>query len=500
MRSSALLSGRLLTSNVIWSVLGAGLPLLVALWAIPMLLHMIGIQRFGLLSIIWMGVSYFSLLDMGIGRALTKQIAERLGKNGLDELPALIATGLRLAFALGTIGSVLLAAISSWLAERVLNIPSNLVHEAIWSFGILAATLPFVVSTGAQLGVLQAYQRFAAINVVRIPLGIMNFLAPVLISTLTSSLATITMALAVSRVLAWLIYLRLCLPYTRQDMPASFLDRRHVRALLGFGSWVTVSNITGPMLVYFDRFLIGALLSMSAVAFYATPYDAITRLWIIVEAVTGVMFPALTMAFANDAGRVEKILSVAGRSLLIIMMPIMAMVILFAPEILSWWVGPAFSAHSTLVLRWLAVGVFVNCMARLPYTMLQSAGRPDLTAKLHMMELLPYGFMLWGLIRSYDINGAAAAWTVRIFVDALAIFALSVYITKPYAGASQLRIGLYTVLAAALLGVLGTLQSLQAKVVIAVLLLVLCAGLAVREIVIGKKVHVKSSLDMGDCE
>jgi O-antigen/teichoic acid export membrane protein len=75
-----------------------------------------------------------------------------------------------------------------------------------------------------------------------------------------------------------------------------------------------------------------------------------------------------------------------------------------------------------MVLRWLAVGVFINCFARLPFAALQAAGRPDLTAKLHLGELPVYLLALWSLTTAYGIVGTAAAWTLRIVADTLLLY------------------------------------------------------------------------------
>ena len=77
---------------------------------------------------------------------------------------------------------------------------------------------------------------------------------------------------------------------------------------------------------------------------------------------------------------------------------------------------------SSAVLQWLAVGVFVNAVARLPFSVLQASGRPDVTAKLHLIELPAYLFALWALVRAFGIEGAAAAWTLRAGVDAVVLF------------------------------------------------------------------------------
>ena len=72
----------------------------------------------------------------------------------------------------------------------------------------------------------------------------------------------------------------------------------------------------------------------------------------------------------------------------------------------------------------MAIGVFINSLGQVPFAMLQGAGRPDLTARLHLIEMPCYLLMLWLLIRSFGIDGAAAAWTVRVTVDALILFGL----------------------------------------------------------------------------
>ena len=55
--------------------------------------------------------------------------------------------------------------------------------------------------------------------------------------------------------------------------------------------------------------------------------------------------------------------------------------------------------------------------AHVPYALLHSAGRTDITAKLHMFEFFPYFFFLWWALGAYGITGAAIAWTLRVILD-----------------------------------------------------------------------------------
>jgi O-antigen/teichoic acid export membrane protein len=192
--------------------------------------------------------------------------------------------------------------------------------------------------------------------------------------------------------------------------------------LVKFGGWLTVTNIVGPFLNYMDRFLVGALLSVTAVAYYTAPFDMMMRLTIIPGAVVGVLFPAFAVSFIQDADRVGLLLGRGLKYVFLAIFPIALVITSLAPEGLRLWLGPAFAQNSSSVLRWLAAGVFVISLATVPYVLIQGAGRPDITAKLHVAELPVYLAALWLLTKKFGIEGTAIAWTGRVILDAVILF------------------------------------------------------------------------------
>ena len=52
---------------------------------------------------------------------------------------------------------------------------------------------------------------------------------------------------------------------------------------------------------------------------------------------------------------------------------------------------------------------------------MQAYGRPDLTAKLHVVELALYLPYMWWLIERHGIEGAAVAWVVRVAISTVAL-------------------------------------------------------------------------------
>jgi len=420
-----LTSGRLLARNTLWNLIGQGSPLLVAAVAIPILVKHIGVDRYGVLSISWMLIGYFSLFDFGVGRALTKFVADRLGTEAESDVPALIWTSLAIMALLGVVGGVCMAGISPWLVSRVLKIPLYMREEALQTFYMLAVGTPFVITTTGLRGILEAQQRFGIVNAIRIPMGAFTFAGPLFVIPFSQRLVPIVALLLVGRVVLCGAYLVACFRTMPSLITGLALRLDVVRPLMRFGGWVTVSNIVSPLMQSMDRFLIGALLSVSAVAYYSAPFDVISRISILPSALAGVLFPAFAVSYAQDRSRLAHLLSRGLKFIFLMVFPVVLIIVTFAPEGLRLWLGPGFADLSTPVARWLAAGTLVNSLALVPMTFIQGIGRPDVTAKLHLIELPLYVVTVWWLVRLRGIEGAALAWTARVALDAVLLFLIS---------------------------------------------------------------------------
>ena len=419
------ISGRLLARNVIWNFLGTGAPLIIAIAAIPLLIEGMGTARFGVLTMAWMVVGYFSLFDIGLGRALTKMVAENIGKGMHEKIPVLIWTTMSLMTALGIFGSAIVASLTPWLVNSVLNIPADLQDETLTAFYLLSVGIPVVIGTTGFRGILEAHQRFRMVNSVRIPVGIFTFLGPVMVLPYSTSLVPVVTVLIASRVVSWCVYAAMCLHIEPALRYTFRVDYTLIRPLFNFGGWMSVTNIIGPLMVYMDRFLIGSMVSMTALAYYTTPYEVVNKVLIIPGALVGVMFPAFASIVVQDRERAAYLFERAINYIFLSLFPIVLIIVTFAYDGLNLWLGANFANNSCLILQLLAVGVFINGHAYVPSGLVQGAGRPDLTAKLHLLELPFYIMVLWWLVGSYGIKGAAIAWVMRVALDATLLFIMA---------------------------------------------------------------------------
>lgn len=459
--------GRRLARNTVWNLIGSSVPLVAGFIITPFIVRELGTERYGALALTVAAIGYFGLFDLGLGRALSKLVAEQIGKNAEHDIPALVGTALAAMGVLGLVGSIVAALATSFLVHDLLKTPPELTTEVKSAFYLLAATIPILTTAVGARAVFEAYQRFGLLNAIRVPLSLAFSVIPLVILLFTNNLAAVVVGLVFSRCVDWAIHMFLCFRFLRTTHGQPTMRRKFLGSLLSFGGWMTVTNIVGPVMVYFDRFLIGAVISLQAVAYYAIPYSVVTHLLIIPAALLSVLFPALSTLLVSDQKRATRLMEIGINAILLSLAPATLIIVPLAAPLLDLWIGPDFAANSSGVAQWLAVGVLVNSTARVPYAFIQAQGRPDLTAKLHVLEFIPYLIAVWALTSAYGAVGAAIGWTTRIFVDTILLFIISGRLLPEIRGiAKRLAVPLGVILAACALG--SQLDEISSQIAMAV--------------------------------
>jgi len=411
-----------LRHNTIWNLAGIGLPLLLAAVTIPYLIRQVGIEAFGILTLVWALIGYFSLFDFGLGRALTQQVAAARSAGLESTLPSLVKTGLWFNAGTGLVGGVVLGAIAYPLAHRWLNVSLPL-QASTWAALLISAIgIPFTTATTGLRGILEAYEDFRIVNLLRMALGAANFGLPALsVMFLSNSLVWMVLGLIGARVVmfflhAWMAHQKLPLGW----MNATF-SKDKMRGLLGFGAWMTVSNIVSPLMVTADRFVISGVLGASVVAYYTVPFEALVRVLVIPGALTAALFPRLTILMTNDTPGARRLYRKCLKIVTAALLPVCLVIGLGSRWGLTLWLGEDFAAQSWVIVSVMAAGLLFNGIAHVPFAAIQAAGDARTTACLHLFELALYIPLLFFCMQAFGILGAAIAWTARVALDLLAL-------------------------------------------------------------------------------
>lgn len=402
-----------LKRNALWNLAGSVVPLLAGVALVPFTLSRLGNEAFGVLTLIWGLIGYFSLFDFGVGRALTFQLS-RLSATGQErQAGQVFRAGLLLTCAAGLFGAVLVGFLAPGLATQWLKIGPTLQEDARHAFLIAAVgIIPTTIVSGLR-GALEGLDRFAESNIGRMILGIWMFAMPAIsVYAHGPRLASIALYLLLGRilVLAMMAFQLRQFWHTR----STALTVQHFKGLWNYGFWVTVTGVVGPLMVYGDRFFVSAAVGAELLPLYAIPQEALLRLLVIPMALTSALLPQLA---AIDDQKASQIYHQTYRHVGYSMLGACSLAAVVAYPILSVWISVAF-AHDAMPIVWvLCVGVWVNSLASVPFILLQAKGNPRLTALFHLLELGLYLFVLWVFASRWGLIGAAVAWLARVVLD-----------------------------------------------------------------------------------
>ena len=390
----------------------------ITLVTLPIYVRHLGTARYGVVVIAWSLLGYFGFLDLGLSRAATNALAKLRDAPQSDRARVLL-TVLVLNLGMSLIAAITLYVVGGYIIKDFLSIPGDLMPEVVSAFPWVAVSLPLSMVAGVAIGAIESREQFLLANLLQIFTGGLAQIMPVIAAVaIGPSLAVVipvtTMAVMVGVSTTLIIVYHLEGPFS----PVAF-DRAEARRLLGYGGWISVTNIAIPIVTSVDQVLIGSMLGVSQVPYYSVPIGLVARMAAIPAALGRAFFPrmsSLTRDAAYGLGR--RALSAVGYGFGAVCAP----AIMLVPTFLRYWMGADFEAHSGPVAQILLVGAWMSGLSFMAFTLLQGQGRPDLTGKLYVAEVVPYLAILWYLTATLGIVGTAIAWTLRCMVDAFAMF------------------------------------------------------------------------------
>jgi len=401
-----------ISKNAAYNVLGAALPSVLTLVTIPLYLQLVGLERYGILTLCLVILGYSGFLDVGLKYAVARKIAQS-GDAAADDI---VWTSAWLSLLTGLTGAALVYFGAEFYFGSMAHVSPTFRDEVQEAVPLLAALVPVGMVGGVLGGALQGRERFLAINLLGalgqtlgavLPLLLAYFWAPRLSVLLTGALAAQLLPFPLSY---WVC--KRAVPLHAPRGPALHL----VRGLLSFGGWISLAVIANAVIQTVDRLAIGSRIGAAAVPSYSIPYGLVSRIILIPHSLSGALFPRFANAEAQEQRRLT---SDSIQAVSVIITPAIIGLIAAAAPFFTLWIGSELAVVSTPIAYVLAAGFWFYSIGHMAYTMLQATGRPDTVSKLLLAELIPYCVALWAALWAFGVIGAAAAFTLRAIVDCL---------------------------------------------------------------------------------
>jgi O-antigen/teichoic acid export membrane protein len=401
-------------------IAGTLVPTVIALATVPAYLSVLGQERFGVYVIVGLVIAYFALMDRGLNAAVQNEVA-RLDPEAADARAAVVWTAVALNAVIGVVAGAGVLVIGWILFGHVLSLSGDFRAESVEALPVLAACVPLTTVLAVFQGALIGRERFGTVTVLDtvrmsalqlLPLGFAYWWGP--------ELAWLALGLLVALAFSTVCHFAACLGLALAPRLWARPTRAVGARLFHYGKWVTVTSILSPLLDMSDRMVIATVRGASAVTTYAIPYNLASRLLIIPFSLIRVAFPRFSAIDADDSralgGR-----AIAG--LAAVTAPLAVLGTTFAAPFLELWIGGDVARNAAPVAAVLFAGVWINGLGYVPYVLLQAQGRPDLPARFHTLEFVPFLIVLAIGVKFGGPLGAALAWCGRVLFDSALLLA-----------------------------------------------------------------------------
>jgi O-antigen/teichoic acid export membrane protein len=372
-------------------------------------------ERYGVLSILWLLFGYFGFFDFGIGRAVAHRIAGLATEDAGSKRDVLWA-GLIINLFLAAVGALFLYFILGHVLTYWINIDAELQEEVHASVFWVSLSLIPSIAGSALNGVVLGSQRFLLLNVVDVsgklllqalPLAAAYFLSP--------DLERVTQAVLVARILAFLFWAVACSNTLRGSMQPRW--RPEIASTLWkYGGWITLGMLLAPLLSGVERLAIGYLRDASFVTLYAVPFSLIAPVALLSASLSNALFPRFSAVGKLDG---QQLAMNAELAVTIFVTPVLVAVAFLVYPFTIVWIDAEFARNTVGVAPLLIVGFWANSLAKVFHTRLQGEGKPKVIVGVHLVELIPFLVVLYLMTLHWGILGAALAWSIRSVADML---------------------------------------------------------------------------------
>uniref|UniRef100_A0A1I8AF61 Polymerase n=1 Tax=Steinernema glaseri TaxID=37863 RepID=A0A1I8AF61_9BILA len=163
-----------------------------------MMARILGLEPFGIYTLLFALIGYASMFDLGISRALIRAIA--MADKQTQQIQSILGTATLLILFSSGVAAALVFLFSPLLVQW-LNISPDLRADSLFAFRLMALSLPFLLLQAVWLSYLEGLSDFKQVNIQRTLSGLLLAILPLLAILYQASLSFAVLGLFVGRLI-----------------------------------------------------------------------------------------------------------------------------------------------------------------------------------------------------------------------------------------------------------------------------------------------------------
>ena len=397
------------------------IPIFIAIIFIPISIKALGNELFGVYSLIVTFIVLFNYLNFGIAPATTKEISKNLAKNNHKMVLSLLVNSFLMMLLIGIMISIIFITYNNDIAIVMLKEEKlvTILSELIFLLGVMSPFLMIVIFLRSAL---EAKQIFLVTSVNRAFLNSLIFISPIIVYIDGFNIVSVFKLLIFVYMFSVMILTIIVYKEFLKDKEFTFRIKDS-KNLLSIGFWMMLSSLAGIGLYYADRFMIGSIISATAIAYYVAAYDLVTRLNIVSGSLTSALFPAFAHWFElEEKEKIRNAVIFVSKIILFLVAIVGFLLIVYAKSFLYLWINEEYSNNSYLILQLLTIGVLFNTLSVVPFRTLSAIGFPNIVAIVYIIEMPIFVIITYFLIIKYGLIGAVIGYNLRALSEMIILY------------------------------------------------------------------------------
>jgi len=398
-------------NNAAFNVASGLLPIVVSYFLWPFILAKLGDAAYGIYAVVGAVMGYFALLDLGLGSAVVKFVAEYAGQKRPDRISEVIGTAMLVLLVGGLLGGAAMLASAELLVTRVFRVPPELHDPACLAFRIGGAGFLFTMLLTLFAAIPNGLNRYDVGSVTGAVMGVATTVGTAIILFLGHGLVAVigfNVVLTAATILVYAVIVKRLAPELHFRPVWS---RPMLKDVLGFGLFKLLGRVTDVAVRQLSLLLIGVLLGVSSVTYYAVPYGLVNRLTIMILRLAIVIFPAVSeLQGQRRRDKIVDLYLTTTRLVLALATALCLPLLVFGQRLLELWVGPAFADKAGHVMFFITLGVYLDTCTNVPTFVADGMGRPRVSGVAAASHAALFLLLLVPLAHTWGINGAALAF------------------------------------------------------------------------------------------
>jgi len=398
----------------------------VVFFVLPILVHGLGDNRYGVWTLVNSVIAYMMLADLGVGAAVVRYVARYDGLDDKEAINQVFSTSLAI-FACGGASALLVTAAIAMFWKQPFGLADDLASDMRFMLTVLGVNFSLLLPMGNYKTVLLGFGKYPTVNVIRVSTLLVRNAAFVTIIWLGGGLRAIALAVMAGSVLDMVA----CAWAAHRFVPSlqfcfRFINRKTFRLIWGYSAFVFLSVIVGRIGSQSNTLVIGAFLPAAAVTYFGIAASLSGQAGDGLRVAIAVLTPAVSKWDAlGNCSAVAALLVRGTRYLLYLAVPIQVGLLFLGRPFIALWMGPKYADLCYPPLAILALSLTVALAMAMASRILEGIGRVrSLFASTVIQAVLTVGLSLL-LVRPFGILGVAWGTALPLAVQSIVVIVIA---------------------------------------------------------------------------